>query len=127
MLQFDIEKHAADFVASFLQKYANPITTPAQQQPAAAAPVAPKMVMRAAPSVPNPIVPPHQSAMPLPGSVKAAVEAAIAAPQIAKNYTMSSTAGRRLMPRPHNIQLRKMPTPAVSGKVAQVLQELFRG
>lgn len=50
-----------------------------------------KMVMRAAPSVPNPIVPPQQSAMPLPG-------AKMAGCGTAPRYTAKGAKGKKPMP-----------------------------
>lgn len=88
------------------------ITAPvAPASPVAPKPAAPKMVMRMAPSVPNPIVPPNQSAMPMAGATKAAAATATQSPsgvRMAKNYTAQGRPGRtRIMPQPHAIQLKK--------------------
>lgn len=55
-----------------------------------------KMVMRAAPSVPNPIVPPSQSGDPMPTQKVAA-----ATLKIAPRYSAGAKKGKKVMPQPH--------------------------
>lgn len=70
-----------------------PAKTPASPAPPAAAPT--QWVMRAAPSVPNPIAPPPKPTKIQSPSVKSAECAK------APNYTAMGKGGRRIMPQPH--------------------------
>lgn len=68
------------------QRKPGPITPPATADA--------KMVMRSAPSVPNPIVPPSQSSDPLPTQKVAAIK-------LAPRYSAGAKKGKKVMPQPH--------------------------
>lgn len=84
------------------QPKAGPIVPPATQD-------ATKMVVRSAPSVPNPIVPPTQSGDPMPAQQK--VAGACTVPVSANRYTSSGKKGKKTMPQPHARRLKQAAGP----------------
>lgn len=84
------------------QPKAGPIVPPATQD-------ATKMVVRSAPSVPNPIVPPTQSGDPMPAQQK--VAGACTVPVSTNRYTSSAKKGKKPMPQPHARRLKQAAGP----------------
>lgn len=84
------------------QPKTGPIVPPATQD-------ATKMVMRSAPSVPNPIVPPTQSGSPMLSAQKLA--GACTVPASANRYTSSAKKGKKPMPQPYARRLKRASGP----------------
>lgn len=78
------------------QPKTGPLVPPATQD-------AGKMIMRSAPSVPNPIVPPAQSGVAMPTQKTAGSYVTAVAPR----YTSGGKKGKKAMPQPHARQLKK--------------------
>lgn len=83
------------------QPKAGPIVPPATQD-------AGKMVVRSAPSVPNPIVPPAQSGDPMPTQK---VAGACTVPTSMNRYTSAGKKGKKTMPQPHARRLKQAAGP----------------
>lgn len=83
------------------QPKAGPIVPPATQD-------AGKMVMRSAPTVPNPIVPPAQSGDPMPTQK---VAGACTVPASMNRYTSAGKKGKKTMPQPHARRLKQAAGP----------------
>lgn len=84
------------------QPKAGPLVPPATQD-------ASKMVVRSAPTVPNPIVPPTQSGDPMPAQQK--VAGACTVPVSTNRYTSSAKKGKKPMPQPHARRLKQAAGP----------------